>query len=61
MCLVHVQAQCVGQAMRHYERQIFQPLQLTLLLVANLQPDGVVTFLQFQRVLVGIGEEDAGM
>lgn len=44
--------------MGHYERQILQPLQLALLLVANLQPDGVVTLLQLQRVLVDIGEDD---
>lgn len=52
MRLVHVQAQCVGEAMGHYERQIFQTLQLALLLVADLQPDGEVTFLQLQSILV---------
>lgn len=58
MRLVDVQVQRVGKTVGHHEGQVLQPLQLTLLLMANLQADGVVPFLQLQRVLEG--EEDEG-
>ena len=59
MRLIDVQAQRVGETMGHNKGQVLQPLQFTLLLVANLQADGVIPFLQLQRVLVGVEDRQA--
>ena len=53
MRLVHIQTEGGGQTVRHHERQVLQSLQLTGLLVANLQSHGVVPFLQLQGILWG--------
>lgn len=51
MRVVHIQAERGGQAVGDDERQVFQALQLAGMLVANLQPHGVVSLFQLQRVL----------
>lgn len=46
MCLVDIQAEGGGETVRNHERQILKSLQLTGLLVADLQPDSVVSLFQ---------------
>lgn len=46
MCLVDIQAEGGGETVRNHERQILKSLQLTGLLVPDLQPDSVVSLFQ---------------
>ena len=51
MRLVHIQSEGGGQTVRHHKRQVLQSLELTGLLVANLQAYGVVPLFQLQGIL----------
>lgn len=49
--LIDIQTERGGQPMGDDERQVFKALQLTGLLMADLQAHGVVALFQFQRIL----------
>lgn len=56
VCVIHIQSERRGKTVRDHERQVFKALQLTGLLVADLQTHSVVSLLQLQRIL---GEQQA--
>lgn len=51
VCVIHIQTERGGQTVGHNERQVFKALQLTGLLMADLQAHSVVSLFQLQRIL----------
>lgn len=51
MCLIHIKTECGGQTVRNHKGQVLQALQLTGLLVADLQTYSIVPLLQLKGIL----------
>lgn len=58
--LVDIQTESGGQTVGHHKRKVLKALQLTGLLVADLQTHGVVPLFQLQRILEELKRQGGG-